>query len=731
MFLNSALLFGAGLIVIPIVLHLIMRERPKLLEFPALRFIQKRHDMNQRRLRLRHLLLLLLRAGAIALLALAMARPSIKFASRLGSQEAPVAAALIFDVAPHMEYVRENKTRLDAAKEIGQWLLAQLPPESQIAVFDSGLAPRDFDADRGLSKQRIDKLEIASNPKSLSQILTEAAAVLKDKSSLPVKEIYVFTDLSRASWRSDEIAKMQERLQDIAGVSLYLIDVGVTDPSNVGLGDLRLSSQVVAAGGSVEIETDVSCLGFEGQRKVELDLTTSAGTLEKISEQIKLLKPGEPQTVAFTLASLKPGLQQGQVKIVGEDSLKADDVRYLSIEVRPPWPVLVVAQLPTAETSLYLTGALAPVRWQKLHQAHFECTVIGYSDFAGLKSFDKYAAVFLLDPPGLVAGDWQRLTDYATAGHGVGIFLGRHAAPIESFNSAAAQQLLPGKVREQVPREEGDTYLAPRNFQHPILSPFAPIATRTPWNRFPVYRYWRIDDLTPDAATVIAYNDGRPALLERTVGTGRVAGHVLVMSTPISDLVSRRDAWNWLPESSLNPAWPFPRLAEQIASYLVGSGEQQLNYLAGTTSILLPIDDATPRNYTLAPPSRPEAAGYGETSLPPPEKTGLSISGVEQVGNYQVHCVGEPAEPDRGFSINLPAQVTQLARLNDQELSDTFGPFRPRVARTSDQIVRDIHDSRVGREIYPWLILVFAALLAVEYVVGNWFYKSGRRRDEG
>ena len=193
--------------------------------------------------------------------------------------------------------------------------------------------------------------------------------------------------------------------KNIAGVSLYLINVGVTDPSNVGLGDLRLSSQVVAAGGSVEIETDVSCLGFEGQRKVELDLTTSAGTLEKISEQIKLLKPGEPQTVAFTLASLKPGLQQGQVKIVGEDSLKADDVRYLSIEVRPPWPVLVVAQLPTAETSLYLTGALAPVRWQKLHQAHFECTVIGYSDFAGLKSFDKYAAVFLLDPPGLVAGE--------------------------------------------------------------------------------------------------------------------------------------------------------------------------------------------------------------------------------------------------------------------------------------------------------------------------------------
>src|SRR5271157_6616763 len=156
-FLNVAFLAGAGLIVIPIILHLIMRRKPKLWEFPALRFIQKRHDTNQRRLRLRHLLLLLLRAGAIALLALAMARPSIKLSSRLGSQEAPVAAALIFDTAPHMQYRRDKKTRLEAVQEIGAWLLAQLPPESQIAVFDSGMAPRSFDTDRGLSKKRIER----------------------------------------------------------------------------------------------------------------------------------------------------------------------------------------------------------------------------------------------------------------------------------------------------------------------------------------------------------------------------------------------------------------------------------------------------------------------------------------------------------------------------------------------------------------------------------------------
>ncbi len=390
-FLNLALLSGAGLIVIPVILHLLMRQKPKLLEFPALRFIQKRHDTNQRRLRLRHLLLLLLRAGAIALLALALARPSIKFSSRLGSQESPVAAALIFDAAPHMQYRREKKTRLEAAQEIGQWLLAQLPPESQIAVFDSGMSPRSFDVDRGLSKQRIEKLEVVPNPRSLNQIVGEAAQVLKD-SKLPAKEIYVFTDLSRASWRADETAKLQDRLHELPGVALYLIDVGVSEPSNFSLGDLHLSQQVVAAGGSVEIQTDISSLGVEGERTIELDLLTSAGTLQNISAADPSARSrGDSQTVDFQLTSLKPGTQQGLVRIVGQDSLAADDVRYFSVEVRPPWPVLVVAQQPTAETALYLTEAIAPAEMRKRHDARFDCTVIGYSELANqtLKKLDK------------------------------------------------------------------------------------------------------------------------------------------------------------------------------------------------------------------------------------------------------------------------------------------------------------------------------------------------------
>ena len=170
-FVNPLLLGGGLLIAVPIVLHLIMRRRPKLLEFPALRFVHKQHDANRRRLRLRHLLLLLLRAAAIAFLAFALARPSVNFSGVFGSQEAPVAAVMVFDTAPRMQYRRANQTRLQAAQDLGLWLLARLPRESRIAVVDTRRRPAEFQVDRGAAKERIERLATVNDSQPLGTAL--------------------------------------------------------------------------------------------------------------------------------------------------------------------------------------------------------------------------------------------------------------------------------------------------------------------------------------------------------------------------------------------------------------------------------------------------------------------------------------------------------------------------------------------------------------------------------
>lgn len=74
---HPLLLFGLLLVAIPVILHLLMRAKPKKLLFPALRLIQNRKRTNARRMRLRHFWLLFLRMAVIALIALAVARPKV------------------------------------------------------------------------------------------------------------------------------------------------------------------------------------------------------------------------------------------------------------------------------------------------------------------------------------------------------------------------------------------------------------------------------------------------------------------------------------------------------------------------------------------------------------------------------------------------------------------------------------------------------------------------------
>jgi len=76
-FINLSLLFGLGLAAIPVAVHLMMRSRPKKIEFPALRLLEARHITNARRMKLRHLLLLLLRIAVLVAIVLALTRPSL------------------------------------------------------------------------------------------------------------------------------------------------------------------------------------------------------------------------------------------------------------------------------------------------------------------------------------------------------------------------------------------------------------------------------------------------------------------------------------------------------------------------------------------------------------------------------------------------------------------------------------------------------------------------------
>ena len=707
-FVTPAILAGTLLVGVPIVLHLIMRQKPKRIEFPALRFVAKRHETNQRRLRLRHLLLLLLRAGAIALLALALARPSIRWAGAMGSQEAPVAAVLVFDAAPRMEYRTENLTRLEVAQQFGLWLLAQLPANSQIGVLDTRLGPSAFEVDLGSARDRVQRLEPVANSQPLPVVVEEALRLLAE-SDLSTREVYVFTDLSRAAWPDDEAARLQDLMTDVPGVAIYLIDVGVAEPSNDSLEELRLSSQVLSSRGTLQVETALHRIGQAGEQTVELILVDSQGSEQRRSQQTVQVGPGESQQVQFRLGGLEIGTHQGEVRIAGQDALAADDVRYFTVGVQPPWRILVAAPAPAESYALYLTEALSPSVFRKRGQARFECEVTSLASLSERLRTD-FSAVCILDPGPLEPATWKRLADFTAEGRGIAVFLGRNATAVDAFNTTLAQTILPAPLLRQARRPAGDVYLAPADYQHPVTAAFRGQADAVPWSAFPVLRYWQLGEFAPEASVIVPFSDGAPALVERPVGNGRA----LTITTPISDRPNR-NPWNLLP---VGEAWPFLILANELAMYLVGSSEQQLNYAAGQTAALR-LDPAQPRpRYTLSTPG-----GLKLPVTPDLSRHLLLVSTTDEPGNYRIEAGGREGY-DRGFSVNLSPRQTELRRIDEEHLQGIFGPLPFQIARNRKQLEGKQRAARVGRELFTPLVLLLIIVLGTEHFVSNRFYKD-------
>lgn len=716
-FLHVALLSGVALVAVPIVLHLIMRQQPRLVEFPALRFIRQREQSNRRKLKLRHLLLLALRCAVISLLAMALARPSIQASGVMLGREAPAAVGMVFDTSPRMDYRNQNKTRLELARETGTWLLTELPAESDVAVVDGRTTSATFAIDVGAARQRISRL-IATPAGQALPLLVEDCARLLMESPKQRKELYIFTDLTASNWSGDAARRLVANLSAASNVAIYVIDVGVNEPSNSGLSRLEFSSQSLTVGAPLRLSTELVNVGPAGTRTVELYLADGNGQFQKRSQETLSYRAGESQTTEFRLGVLEAGVHQGYLKIAEEDALPWDDRRYFTVSVTPARRVLIAAPEPADKNAFFLSEALAPRPLRLKREAAFECRTVSLPQL-GRQSLAKAAAVCLVDPGPLEDATWQKLAQFAEAGGGVGIFLGRHGR-LDALNKPAAQALLPARLLRHWNATGDGVYLAPRSMQHPIFAALRARESDIPWDAMSVFTHWQLAAPPKGVNIVAPYTNGQPALLEKPLGKGRV----LTLTTSLSDPPGARDAWNVLLTGE--ESWPFFVLINEMALYLSGNNEGRKNYLAGETVVLRLGPNARQPVFALLNPRGDRIRQSADL-----KQNTLVITGTDAPGNYRAVATGEAGPITLGFSVNLPEDVSRLERVSAEQLKTLFGKTPYRLARNREEIDRSVSASRVGRELYPYLMILLAIVLAGEQILSNRFYRHEQETPTG
>jgi hypothetical protein len=469
------------------------------------------------------------------------------------------------------------------------------------------------------------------------------------------------------------------------------------------------------------VRTTVSCVGTGGKVGVELliedldptlpivrDGTVVLPTARVHARQEVELSDDETGSVEFTVSGLTAGTRHAEVRLAREDALAIDNRRHVTVLVRDPWLVLIVA--PRDVDSAALVEAIAPYERRVEHRAVFQ-PLVSTPDELTNHSLGDFAAVVLLDPAPMPAGSWEQLATYVRDGGQLALFLGHQAGDGTSFNEAAAQSVLPGKLGRPYRTPGRDVYLAPHSYDHPVLRPFRPIASSVPWGDFPVFRHWSVRDLAPQSAVILRYSNQQPALIEHSVG----AGTVVTMTTPVTELDRPRGraAWNELAGPN---DWPRFILVNQILRYLVEHDAGHFNFETGQNVVLANRADRDPARYLLFAPG-------GETQPVQARDDRVTISTTDAPGIYRLK--GERDGPvTRGFSVNVPEHASRLERTTAVQLDNSLGAGRYQLARNQDEIVRVQGRQREGREFFPFLVALVAVGVVLEQLLSNRFYRE-------
>ena len=644
------------------------------------------------------------------MLVLALARPVLRGTGWIVDQEGPVAVACVVDTAPRMLLRQENRTRIDEVQDIASKLFEKLPPESKIAIVDTGDGGASFSPSAVVAANRIERLTAGASSVNLATAMNDAVRLL-ESSDIGRRELYVFTDLSHGGWEQPVQADWDTLHPS---VNLVFIDVSATHPQDFMLESLELSAERLTVGSPLNVSVTTGRVGPESARSVAVEFQDQEGGFVRRGEKPVVWKDGEEQEVRFEINGLDPGVHQGRVLIEGGDGLPADDSIEFTVDVGPPTRVLVASPEPVGTTGLIFVEAVAPFPLVSAGRSKFTVTLDSF-DHLENASWSDFRSIVLIDPPPLPPRTWEMLHEWISKGGGLVVWLGPSAGKPVDFSSTESESVLGGQIKRVWRSPDRSNYFAPSSLDHPVLAAFRRVGDSVPWQDFPVFRHWEFqptsenDDVESSAAIALAsYRNGLPALFERILGKGRV----VIVTTPVSQSADDPQAWNQL-ATGFEP-WPFVMLANEILEYVVETPDS-LNIKSGEVARLRlqrhDLPTATVR--ILLGDTFPVAIDQ--------QQGAIAVSATRQPGNYRIRSGGKTGGFVKGFSARLPKSATDFSRLKDDELPLMLGVDR-RIVLDTESLDRDVMNYRVGAELSGWFFLLAAGLLALDWWMSNRFY---------
>ncbi len=683
-------LFFAGLaaIAIPVLVHLIQRERKNVVEFPSLMFIRKIPYQSVERRRIHNWLLLLMRAGAMILLIAAFSRPFLRVdpvqaaAALSGARE----IVILLDRSASMGYADHFARAQAEARKVVSTIRGE--DRATLVLFGTGVEEvvrATGDASR--LDAAIGAAALTSDGTRYAPALRTAQSLLS-RSSLPRKEAYVISDFQKTGWERQEEIKMPE------GAELKAISVASLETKNLAVTSVRFQRAAFQNEERVMVTAGLTNRSADGVKALPVKFEIDGRLVDTRTVSI-----GANATGTVTFPAVTVAAPMRAVVRAGTDAMATDNDFSFVLTPSRPVSVLIVDPDGAPRDSLYLTTALA------IGVAPpFKADVLTPSRLTPA-SFDRRSLVILNDPALLPTPAAEALHRFVTQGGGLFVVLGQRLPW-----AGTPMGLLPGKPGEPVDRlKGGGGTLGYLDHSHPIFDEF-----KDPRNgNFSSVRFYKYRELAPEPAdkVIARYDDGAAAMVERTVGSGRVIAFTSTVN----------DDWNGFPKQHL-----FLPALHETARYLAQYAEPEAWYTVGRMlDVSVPIA-AIVREGGAADGQGAARKPSGVVMAPSGSQVTVGEGGVQAVelaeqGFYSVRLQGAGERRPLQVAVNLDPAESDLTPLPAAEFVATASG-QAAVTTTGQSLENPEltpEDVEKKQGIWWYLFAAGAALLLSEAVLAN------------
>lgn len=720
-FAESAFLWALAAGAIPVIIHLLNRQRYRRIEWAAMEFLLAALKKTRRRLQLENLLLLAVRVLILVLLALAFAQPFFHKTPLgfLGTADTHV--VLVLDNSYSMAYRGGPTTPMDRAKAAALRRLSTLKPNEhdRVSLVLASESPAALIGEPSSQIERARGLVGELQPSDFGSNVPRTLELVKeilDKSQNQRKEVLLVTDMQRAGWQVDE--KASEAFRDLLAAlnkaaSFTLVDVGYPRAENTAITNLYAGSKIVGTDTATTFYADVRNYGQTDRGAVTLGFSVDNSKQETVT--LPVARAGTV-THGFTHIFREPGPHAVAVEIES-DNLPADDRRALALDARDFLRILAVDGQYSPETFEdevgYLRYALVPAKDDMEKVSIYRVEVLTELGFLN-RDVSRADLVILANLRSISPEQAKALESYVHSGGGLLIFLGDQVIR-DVYNEIlyrGGDGLLPAELLEIAGDKTHTNPLRPAKveYRYPPLEVFA--AYPQIFKRLMIFEYYktRLPLERPELRVPVRLDDAEfsPLLVEKTFGRGRVA-----LLTTSSD-----DDWNLLPHDQSGAYLIFVDRLAQHLSYQAG-GFRNLQVGDSLEYILKP-EEYAPRFSLLTP----EKASIGLSPQRLQEDVFLLVyRNADRSGLYALEreVEGGPYRTEllSYFAVNVDPEEGDLDRVSAEELRGRWGQsFVFQYQDTLDPAEKQERKPPASR-LWKYLLYAVLALVLVESLLAQ------------